>query len=102
MIDLGQNHSQEFDPESCVLSLSSTNFSSTPDDSADETPWYEQDYQELAWWEYPDLEEDDESTKLCKAAIPMKNRSLSTDKMYVIRVESLVWTAMLKFQNVAK
>ena len=90
-------HCFEFDPEAAVVpALASL------DKSPATTPWYELDDEVMAWWEYPDLEEDDESTKLCKAAIPMKNRSLSTDKMYVIRVESLVWTAVLKFQNVAK
>lgn len=83
-----------FDPNSIVSSLRGAPiFNSEELD----TPWYEQDYQELAWWEYPDLDDDDEIKVLCK-----KVTCQNENTPHVQRVEILVYTAALKMINLAQ
>lgn len=65
------------------------------EDLIPQTPWYDEEYEEMPWWEYPDLDEDDEITVLCKKV------ARNQDPAYVDRVEALVWTAVVKLQNVA-
>ena len=95
LLNMRKNQNKSFDPESCVLSLSSNNYPTLPKDN-EEIPWYEQEEEILPWWEYPDLDEEDESTLMVRQITTQK------DHVYVNRVESLVWTAIIKLQNVAQ
>ena len=92
-IDTKKNKSKEFDPEESVLSMSS-NKPTEEDESDEELPWYEQDYEEMDWWDYPDLDEEDEITQL------VRKIARQQDLAYIERVESLVWTAATKLKNV--
>ena len=56
----------EYDPAEAVFTLKDDNFETQ---DHDQTPWYEEEYEELPWWEYPDLEEEDEVTALCLEAM---------------------------------
>ena len=93
-IDTKKNKSKEFDPEESVLSISSKKLPGE-DESDEELPWYEQDYEEMDWWDYPDIDEEDEITRL------VRQTARKQDLAYIERVESLVWTAATKLKNIA-
>ena len=96
LLNMRKNQNKSFDPESSVLSLLNTKHRAIPKEN-DEIPWYEQEEDDLLpWWEYPDLDEEDESTLMVRQVTTQK------DLVYVNRVESLVWTAVIKLQNVAQ
>ena len=56
----------EYDPEEAVFTMKNEDFET---EDHDQTPWFEEEYEELPWWEYPDLEEEDEITALCLQAM---------------------------------
>jgi Leucine rich repeat len=73
-----------------------------PPHDPDFVPWYDQDYQELPWFEQPDLEEDDNLTKLCKRVLVASenyDENLQLLEQRAGRVESNVIKFALKLQN---
>lgn len=57
----------EYDKFLCVQSIHDDEVGEGYDYT--ETPWYEEEEEEIPWWEMPDLDEDDEITALCKKVV---------------------------------
>jgi len=58
----------EFDPNEAPRCLREATWE-TVSLSSNDVPWYEEEYEDLPWWEYPDLEQDDEITVLVKDVV---------------------------------
>ena len=84
-----------YDEENSVLSVLDPTLPVPEDDG--EIPWDEQDYEEFPWYEYPDLDEDDEITVLIKRVV-----GSGVSPQYVGRVEATVWTFAVKLQNLVQ
>ena len=101
---LSKNETKEFDQDACVLCLSRPSMTVTKEDDMEDAlqlRWYEQDYQELQWWEYPDLDEEDEITAMVRNCCSQRPQQ-KLELRYVEHVEGIVWTAALRLLNLAQ
>ncbi|CAB9496783.1 LRR receptor-like serine threonine-protein kinase [Seminavis robusta] len=73
-----------------------------PEHDPDFVPWYEQYYEELPWYEQPDLDEDDALTALCKKVLmASEDFDMNWQRLEerAVRVEARVINFALKLKN---
>lgn len=81
---------KEFDPENSALSITDPSHEGEPHD---QIPWDEADYEEIPWWDQPDLDEDDEITALCKKILlaggrgKTGNHEIQADKIHSLVIK---------------